>query len=133
MSEPAPRSGRTQPGRWLDYKPEEGQTSQEKNKRIYRENKDVYIENTYKRRAERMRLITEYKLEHPCVRCGETHPGCLDFHHKDPALKDFTIGRAISNNYSLPRIRFEMEKCIVLCANCHRIEHWNNTYNFEFE
>lgn len=44
-----------------------------------------------------------------------------DFHHVDPTQKDFTI--ASVPHKSFDEIKKELDKCIVLCANCHRIEH----------
>ena len=57
-----------------------------------------------------------------CEKCGETRPEVLDFHHRNPAEKDFTIGRSpIRTEESL---MVEIEKCVVLCSNCHREFHF---------
>lgn len=57
-----------------------------------------------------------------CEKCGETRHEVLDFHHLDPAEKDFTIGRSsIRTKENLLR---EVKKCVVLCANCHREFHY---------
>jgi len=47
----------------------------------------------------------------------------FDFHHIDPATKQFSIG---TNGHcrKWEDVLIEIEKCIILCANCHRIEHW---------
>lgn len=58
-----------------------------------------------------------------CVRCGETNPACLDFHHRDPEQKLHSIAKMVTNGYSRENIRAEIEKCDLLCANCHRLEH----------
>lgn len=58
-----------------------------------------------------------------CARCHETNPACLDFHHVDKAEKEMAVGKMISFGYARNRIKNEIEKCIVLCANCHRKEH----------
>lgn len=55
----------------------------------------------------------------PCTHCGENLPACAtDFHHirgtKFRSVMDMT-------SYSWERIKEEMKKCDVLCANCHRI------------
>lgn len=52
-----------------------------------------------------------------CLICGESV--CLDFHHKDPNEKDFTIGK--HRNKSKENLIKEIEKCV--CANCHRKIH----------
>lgn len=56
-----------------------------------------------------------------CVDCG--YFGCLaalEFHHRDPATKDFGVGNF---GGSLQRLREETMKCDLLCANCHRRRH----------
>jgi hypothetical protein len=56
----------------------------------------------------------------PCVKCGEPEKACIDFHHLDPNTKDFTIAKA---QFNRERIKQEVEKCVCLCANCHRKLH----------
>ena len=64
------------------------------------------------------------KLGGKCNKCGyDKHPGALHFHHKNPSTKNF----AINSNKLLTKERHkEIKKCILLCANCHSIEHANN-------
>lgn len=57
-----------------------------------------------------------------CSVCGESDPVCLDFHHLDPKTKSFNIGVQLGS-YSLKRVKLEILKCEVLCANCHRKLH----------
>lgn len=57
-----------------------------------------------------------------CISCGyKTYAGALEFHHKDPKEKDFSIGQVKSR--SLSSIKPELDKCILLCSNCHREIH----------
>jgi hypothetical protein len=63
-------------------------------------------------------FVFAYKSQHPCVDCGEADPVCLDFDHRDPALKVFAVARAF--DFSLKRVQAEIAKCDVRCANCHR-------------
>ena len=65
----------------------------------------------------------DFKSTLKCARCPETHITCLEFHHLDPSLKEVAIG-SVASTWSLTRIKKELEKCIVLCANCHRKEHY---------
>lgn len=58
-----------------------------------------------------------------CCRCQETHPACLEFHHRDPKQKEMLLSLAIAR-YSLDRIKAEVAKCDVVCSNCHRKLHW---------
>ena len=61
-----------------------------------------------------------------CERCGySNYLGALDFHHKDPSQKEFTIG---NRDFRLEQCIEEAKKCILLCSNCHRELHaglWN--------
>lgn len=58
-----------------------------------------------------------------CQYCGyDKYIGALEFHHLDPSQKDFTFG---NKGYirSWEKMKIELDKCILLCANCHREEH----------
>ena len=66
-------------------------------------------------------IIAALKAE-PCADCGQRFPAvCMDFDHVDPETKSFGIARAVGDDYSLQRILDEIEKCELVCANCHRI------------
>ncbi len=57
-----------------------------------------------------------------CIKCGwHGNQAAMQFHHKDTSKKDFIIG-AVANK-SWDSIKKEMQKCVLLCANCHMIEH----------
>ncbi len=68
--------------------------------------------------------LKEYKKTLCCPECGETHPACLEFHHLNPQDKRLTIGRQ-ERRISMKALKDEIAKCRILCANCHRKEHWN--------
>ena len=57
-----------------------------------------------------------------CKFCGESRYPCLDFHHRDSKQKVATIGQVRS--WSKDRLFTEIQKCDVICANCHRWHHW---------
>ena len=71
-----------------------------------------------KRRQEMKRLKEGLR----CARCPESFWACLDFHHRDSSIKSFSISEG-GGRYGLNRLLAEIEKCEVLCANCHRKEH----------
>lgn len=64
----------------------------------------------------------EWKSNLFCVSCGENETSCLDFHHLDPNTKENIISEMLRNN-SLAAVMREAEKCVVVCANCHRKIH----------
>lgn len=70
------------------------------------------------------------KKDMVCQTCGETHVACLSFHHRDPTTKFKSIPQMCSEGYSRERIAEEMEKCDVLCANCHLKLHYAQSIYF---
>lgn len=63
-----------------------------------------------------------------CERCGfkGEYYSSLDFHHRDGEKKDFSIGTAYKFITKFKeKIILEIEKCDVLCSNCHAIEHFD--------
>ena len=79
-------------------------------------------EAVQRRRKKLKQLAAEYKGGGCCVcgynRCLEA----LDFHHIDPNEKEFGIA-ASGIIVSWERVKKEIEKCVLLCANCHREFH----------
>ena len=67
--------------------------------------------------------FVELKRKLVCARCGEAHPGCLQFHHPDPKEKEISVSDAVRRGWSRERIITELQKCEVLCANCHAKHH----------
>ncbi len=102
------------------------------NRRYYLENREHLLkkqkEKNQRLAKKRRQWIADYKKELECIRCGENHPATLTFHHKDSSEKEFEIGNALALGVSLKRILAEIEKCEVLCANCHAIEHLGYLY-----
>ena len=73
--------------------------------------------------SNKLRAI-EYK-GNKCFDCGNSYQQCCyDFHHLDPDIKDANIAQLISRNFE--KIKPELDKCILLCSNCHRIRHFND-------
>ena len=69
-------------------------------------------------------LINNQKKNGACVRCGLTDYRVLDFHHRDPSQKVISLSVALHKNVGEKAILDEIAKCDLLCANCHRILHW---------
>lgn len=66
------------------------------------------------------KLIREY-LGGKCSRCGyDKCLAALDFHHKDPSQKSFNVGSVVR---AFEKVKPELDKCELLCANCHRELH----------
>lgn len=76
------------------------------------------------RKKEKREWINSLKNGKKCLKCGEDRLFCLVYHHKDPKEKDFTISQCISYGYGKERIVKEIEKCVLLCSNCHHHLHY---------
>ncbi len=89
--------------------------------RYYVKNKELIIERNRIRRRKLKRQCVEY-LGGKCLNCG-LRDECVDvycFHHKDPAQKNFTIS---SKRLKFESMITELNKCELLCCNCHRKKH----------
>lgn len=86
----------------------------------YKANPDrkQYIrDNSAKRTEENRSWVYEYLLEHPCIDCGESDPIVLEFDHAGD--KEINVSTA-TRWWKLDRLKSEVAKCDVRCANCHR-------------
>lgn len=96
----------------------------------YNENKQLYVYRavqTNKKTKEKIREhIKHIKQESSCEICGESHPATLDFHHIHDDSKDFSVSK--NSGKSLSVINKEIDKCIILCSNCHRKLHWSENF-----
>ena len=70
------------------------------------------------RRQELVEWMREVKSSIGCRQCDEDHPLALDFHHTRD--KEHNVADMCKAGYGKETIQEEMNKCIVLCANCHR-------------
>ena len=93
-----------------------------KDKRTYADRR-VYNINAVKKRRKETRLKAIEHLGGKCSRCGyNKYPEVLEFHHKNPSMKDFNVSSK-GHCRSWKRVQQEIEKCDLLCANCHREIH----------
>lgn len=111
---------------WLLAHPEKVKEYREKRKPKQREwrraHKTEENERNRKNHIKKKLFVDNYKLSHGCAHCGYNKCAeALHFHHGEE--KEFNIGKAVSSNMSDERLLMEMERCIVLCANCHIEEH----------
>lgn len=87
--------------------------------RTYADRREYLIAAVAKRRRTLKLKSIQYKGG-KCSCCGyDKYPGVLDFHHVDPRTKEFSIG-ARGYTRSWEKIKQELDKCILVCANCHR-------------
>jgi len=100
----------------------------EYNKIHYENNFEKYREKSTKNNKIYKKRNKEYalslKLSLKCKICGEDHPACLDFHHRDSDDKEYNISIISNSSCSIKKLKKEIEKCDVLCSNCHRKLHY---------
>jgi hypothetical protein len=70
--------------------------------------------------SKRYRAFNE--LGGKCVNCGETNIFLMDFHHLDQNTKEYGISK-LSSKASWDELKLEIDKCVLLCSNCHRLHH----------
>jgi len=93
-----------------------------KEKRTYADRAEYLKKAVDKRRKMIRKMAVEYKGS-KCEICGYDKCGsALEFHHKTPNVKDFGIS-AKGYTRSWQRVKHELDKCVLVCANCHRELH----------
>ena len=82
-----------------------------------------YAESSKRKRRSRKIWAIDYKGG-VCKHCNTVvHEAAFDFHHLNPKEKDMDVGLMLTR--SEEDIVKELDKCILLCANCHRIHHYD--------
>jgi hypothetical protein len=102
------------------------QTKYEKYGRTYYENNRAKcIERNRIQQVKWKQQWHDYKASLACAHCNASHPAIIDFHHvnsDDPDKKH--VNELIKNRRYALAYKEVKEKCVVLCANCHRIHHY---------
>ena len=91
-------------------------------KRYYLRNRKLYREKNIRRRDGLINFVIALKQK-PCMDCGVQYPPyVMDFDHRDKRTKVAGINQMINlHSYSEDKILAEINKCDLVCANCHRI------------
>jgi hypothetical protein len=106
----------------IELCPIHGKTEFSVDKKGRKRCKKCNYESVAKKRKNYKQILVEYKGG-KCEICG--YDKCieaLDFHHKDPTQKDFNI--SASKICNIETLKKEVDKCMLLCANCHREIHY---------
>ena len=103
--------------------PEYGRAWRDKHKeRLANERKEKYHNFFKPRRLRRSYWLNKYKVSKGCQTCGyNENPVALDFDHTNPKEKKFNISHRL-DRATIKSLFNEIRKCVVLCANCHRIK-----------
>src|SRR6185369_7835124 len=86
--------------------------------RLYREK--FPLDGKVRNRAERKAIVNKLKNK-PCTDCGGWfNPWVMDFDHRDPSQKVSSISQMLTGAIPMAMIYAEVEKCDLVCSNCHR-------------
>jgi len=88
----------------------------------YQRNKAAYIKRANERLKKDANIMRNAKMQ-PCAACGCSYPHyVMDFDHRPGEVKCFNLADVVGQTrLSLARLKAEIAKCDVVCANCHRI------------
>lgn len=93
-----------------------------KDKRKYSDRAKYLISAVSKRRKKIKEMAIKHKGSKCCI-CGyNKYNGALEFHHLDENLKSFSLGLR-GHSRSWERVKEELNKCVILCSNCHKEIH----------
>ena len=93
-------------------------------RKYYEANREKTLVLNTANKATHKQKWNEFKATLNCTHCNFSHPAALDFHHVNPAEKEHNVHKLVANK-QFKKAYEEIKKCIVLCANCHRIHHYN--------
>ena len=98
-------------------------------KKDYEKNKPAYIARTKKHNDKKKKIFKKYIddiKQSPCMDCGNTFPPCaMDFDHRIATEKLHCVSRLAGTVRSMKKIIEEIDKCDLVCSNCHRIRTHN--------
>lgn len=92
-------------------------------KRHYENNKASHLERSKRNKAKRKKTWDAYKASQKCSHCGIQHPALIDFHHVIRDKDKRSVNKLVADGRFTAAME-EVKKCIPLCANCHRLLHW---------
>lgn len=91
-------------------------------KRTYADRAE-YLRKAVSERRKRLRQMAREYKGGKCMICGYKRcQDALDFHHRDPKNKNFGLSvKGLTRSWD--KIKVEIDKCVLVCANCHREIH----------
>lgn len=102
----------------MPYKDPHDPRALEQRRKHYYANKQAYLKRN-REVVNKRKAWVNYKKSVPCADCGHRYPAyVMDFDHRDPSIKVNNVSVLVS--WSWKRLMAEVEKCDVVCSNCHR-------------
>jgi len=94
----------------------------------YQRNKKKHQADVNRNRRRHKAIWLEYKATVSCSKCGMQHPAVIDFHHKEKHPDNRRVNELVTAGRWKAAYKEIEERCIPLCANCHRILHWDESH-----
>jgi transcription elongation factor Elf1 len=107
--------------------PRKKESSRKSSAKHYADNKQKVLVANAKHRKNKRVEWQAFKATFACAHCGFNHPAALDFHHVDRT--DHKSVNYLAQQGLYKKAKEEIKKCIALCANCHRILHFEEIKN----
>lgn len=99
--------------------------SRKRSRQYYKEKGEVHKKNVVKRNKKNRKVLQDYILQHfktnSCKDCGNGDIRVLEFDHLPQFRKSKDISRLLAASVSTKTLQKEIDKCEVVCANCHKI------------
>lgn len=93
----------------------------------WRANNKEYIRTKQREDKRQRKLDAIQYLGGICSDCKQDfHPAVYEFHHTDPETKDRDPSKMLQLSWA--KVTAELDKCVLLCANCHRLTHHKDKY-----
>ncbi len=108
------RLQRERSARWREAHPGAGAAASKKHR-------ETHGNTPWPAKRENGQRVEQYKATTPCIDCTTIYPPeCMDFDHVR-GEKVNNVGTMVTHGWSWEKIATEIEKCELVCANCHRI------------
>lgn len=105
------------------YTEKQRENQRKLSRKHYKNNKDYYKEKNRINKKKSKEWFKKFLENKCCTICKESDSATFDFHHLDPNKKEHNIGKLAGTTYSIKKLQKELEKCVLLCSNCHRKVH----------
>ena len=100
----------------------------EQSRKSYLKSPERYKDRVIKQIQKGKDYVDSYKKDKTCIKCGESRWWILDFHHIDPNTKKENLSNLRSSG-NFTQIKKEIDKCVLLCKNCHYDFHYEEKNN----
>tara|TARA_R110002050_G_scaffold7274_2_gene28404 strand:+ start:9822 stop:10199 length:378 start_codon:yes stop_codon:yes gene_type:complete len=102
----------------------------------YHENAEKQKKKSRQRKRDMRSWYDNLKEKSNCSMCGISglgNPWMMEFHHREKDKKTKELSYMVSNGYGKEKLLLEIAKCDIVCANCHRKIHYDESLKYKSE